>query len=183
ILCRDAFAFISVIDANTKQPMGGVKVLPTDRAVIQRRQKQRFEIHVEEPLCDGNTETRSAFGSTNSLCSRTYYVIRVIWAEELLRHRLKRAEEAGQHNWTIDGYSFTKFEFLNERMAKITAACNGPYSVTDKDTFECRLRVLCICVSFREPIYWYRLKYISKRKFFCLVAKDYARVFNLLVLL
>uniref|UniRef100_A0A915BNZ0 MSP domain-containing protein n=1 Tax=Parascaris univalens TaxID=6257 RepID=A0A915BNZ0_PARUN len=45
---RDAFAFISVIDANTKQPMGGVKVLPTDRAVIQRRQKQELMMSSSE---------------------------------------------------------------------------------------------------------------------------------------
>uniref|UniRef100_A0A915BXF4 Uncharacterized protein n=1 Tax=Parascaris univalens TaxID=6257 RepID=A0A915BXF4_PARUN len=37
-------------------------------------------------------------------------------------------------------------------MAKITAACNGPYSVTDKDTFECRLRVLCICVADNKRV-------------------------------
>ncbi|KHN75341.1 Spindle-defective protein 2 [Toxocara canis] len=144
---RDAFAFLSVIDPKTKEPIESAKVLPTDKVVIMRRQRQKFEVHIEEHLDEGNVETRSGFGSTSSLCGRKHYVVRVIWAEELLRYRLKCAERERHEDWNVDGISFTRSRFLNEENAKITAACHGPYGIHDRDTFECRLRVLCISVA------------------------------------
>ncbi|VDK45898.1 unnamed protein product [Anisakis simplex] len=149
---RDAFAVISVLDSTTKKRIDRVNILPSDKAVILRRQKMKFEIKIDEKELEearNRVDTTAAtFGSTSALCGRSNYVIRVIWAEELLRYRLKRAEEELGREWKVDEISFTRGVFANEEKAKLaTAACSAPYNVADRDTFECHLRVMTISVA------------------------------------
>ncbi|VDN05657.1 unnamed protein product [Thelazia callipaeda] len=148
---RDSFARIVVMDKQTKTPVDGHSVIPSDCVSILHRTKQKFTVEVP---CFVNSEANGKPNQSSpttslllpsSAVAQQYYV-QVLWGEEAQRRRLKKFENEICANFTFNGLTFTKCKFMNEQKCKYTASENTSCGFYDRDAFELGLRITLISV-------------------------------------